>query len=379
MLPRERNVKRLIMSCTRFIAGPWGNIAVGLLLITALPLLGTGPANAAKRGADYFPNAPLVNQDGETLRFYDDVIKGKVVSINFMFTSCGDSCPLETAKLRKVQDLLGEHAGKDVYMYSITVDPDRDTPAALKAYMQKFDVGPGWQFLTGKKEDIDLIRQKLGMYSEDEDELSDHKINFVLGNEATGQWLRRTPFDLPETLVSVLLGRLQQHRLASSAAAALPSYAQSHAMPPARPGEDLFNTRCTACHTIGQGDKLGPDLLGVVSKRDRQWLTRWLKEPDVMLKEKDPLAVALFTQYGQVPMPNVKLTEKQVLDLIQYMQAETRRINATAAGASSQTDTPQNITATGAAVDTRSGTLPASNTAAQNQARAGAAAHTAVD
>ena len=126
------------------------------------------------------------------------------------------------------------------------------------------------------------------MYSDDEEELSDHAINFVLGNERTGQWLKRTPFDLPETLVSVLLGRLQQYRLSSSAAAARPSYAQSRALPAARPGEDLYNTRCTACHTIGQGDKLGPDLLGVVSKRDRQWLLRWLMEPDVMLKEKDP-------------------------------------------------------------------------------------------
>ena len=317
------------MNCTRITAGPWRTIATGLLLFTTLLLLAANPASAgAKRGVGYFTNTPLVNQDGETLHFYDDVIKGKVVSINFMFTSCGDSCPLETAKLRKVQQMLGEHAGKDVHMYSITVDPDRDTPAALKAYMKKFNIGPGWQFLTGKKEDIDLIRDKLGMYSDEEEELSDHAINFVLGNEATGQWLKRTPFDLPETLVSVLLGRLQQYRLSSSTAAARPSYAQSRAMPPARPGEDLYNTRCTACHTIGQGDKLGPDLLGVVSKRDHKWLIRWLMEPDVMLKEGDPLATALYTQYNNVPMPNVKLVEKQALDLIQFMEVETRRVNA---------------------------------------------------
>ena len=321
------------MNCTSITAGPWHTIAAGLLLFTTLLLLAVNPASAgAKRGVDYFTNTPLINQDGETLRFYDDVIKGKVVSINFMFTSCGDSCPLETAKLRKVQEMLGEHVGKDVYMYSITVDPDRDTPAALKAYMEKFNVGPGWQFLTGKKEDIDLIRDKLGMFSDEEEELSDHAINFILGNERTGQWLKRTPFDLPETLVSVLLGRLQQYRLSSSTAAARPSYAQSHAMPPARPGEDLYNTRCTACHTIGQGDKLGPDLLGVVSKRDRQWLIRWLMEPDVMLKEKDPLATALYTQYNNVPMPNVKLVRQQALDLIQFMEVETQRVIATSRG-----------------------------------------------
>ena len=366
------------MSCVRIIAGDWGATAASLLLLTTLLLLGANPASAAKRGAEYFTNAPLVNQDGETLRFYEDVIKGKVVSINFMFTSCGDSCPLETAKLRKVQQLLGAHVGKDVYMYSITVDPERDTPAALKAYMQKFNIGPGWQFLTGKKEDIDLIRKKLGMYSEDEDELSDHQINFVLGNETTGQWLKRTPFDLPETLTSVLLGRLQQHRLISSAAAARPNYAQSRALPAARPGEDLFNTRCTACHTIGQGDKLGPDLLGVVSKRDRQWLIRWLQEPDVMLKEEDPLAMALYAQYNNVPMPNVKLSQKQILDLIQYMQAETQRVNRVAEGTPPQTGSLESTETTETAAR-RGGTSPPGNTAPQNQARAGAATVNAVE
>jgi len=121
------------------------------------------PVSAARKGADYYTNAPLVNQDGKTLRFYDEVIKGKVVAINFMFTSCEDSCPLETAKLRHVKQLLGEHVGKNVHMYSISVDPAHDTPAVLKAYKQKFQVGPDWDFLTGKKEDIDLIRKKLGM------------------------------------------------------------------------------------------------------------------------------------------------------------------------------------------------------------------------
>jgi len=144
----------------------------------------------------------------------------------------------------------------------------------------------------------------------------------------------------------VLLGRLQQHRLSSSAAAARPSYAQSRAMPAARPGEDLFNTRCTACHSIGQGDKLGPDLLGVVSKRDRQWLIRWLMEPDVMLKEKDPLATALYTQYNNVPMPNVKLAQQQALDLIQFMEVETRRVNAIAESVPPQTDSLESIVTT---------------------------------
>jgi len=302
------------------------------LLISTVFLLGIQPSLAARKGADYYTNAPLVNQDGKTLRFYDDVIKGKVVSINFMFTSCEDSCPLETAKLIKVKNLLGEHVGKNVYMYSISVDPERDTPAVLKDYKKKFKIGDNWQFLTGKKKDIDLIRKRLGMYSaapgEEEEDLSAHAITFMLGNEKTGQWLKRTPFDLPETLVSVLLGRLQPRSLLSTAAT--PSYAQSsilRAAEGALRGEDLFRSRCNSCHSIGgQGDNLGPDLLDVASIRDRAWLIRWLQEPDVMLKEKDPIAVALDAKYTNVIMPNLQLEEKDAVALIDYMKEKTRRV-----------------------------------------------------
>ncbi len=326
------------MSRNRYAARIWRLTAARLLLSGALLLLGATPTiTAARLTSDHFPNVPLINQDGETLQFYDDVIKGKVVSINFMFTSCGDSCPLETAKLRELQKRLGEHVGKDVFMYSITVDPARDTPAVLKAYMEKFEVGPGWQFLTGKKKDIDLIRRKLGMYLEDEDELSDHNINFILGNERTGQWMKKTPFDVPESLVATLLGRLQKRPLGPMAK--LDSYANAPTVSRARPGEELFLTRCTACHTIGQGDKLGPDLLGVVSNRDRLWLMRWLQEPDLMLAEKDPLAMALYTKYNKVPMPNLKLESKDILDLISYMQEETRRVRAMALGIAPRANT----------------------------------------
>lgn len=295
-----------------------------LLLALTLALLGGVPAGAALAAKSY-PNVPLINQDGETLNFYDDVIKGKVVTINFMFTSCGDSCPLETAKLREVQRRLGEHVGKNVYMYSITVDPDRDTPEALKAYMKKFNVGPGWQFLTGKKKDIDLIRKRLGMYVEGQDQLSDHAISFVLGNEATGRWVKRTPFDVPESLVATLLGRMQTRSLLATLKKQ--DYSAAPKLAGARPGEDLFLTRCTVCHSIGEGHKTGPDLLNVVQNRDRAWLTRWLKEPDAMLREKDALATTLYEQYNSVPMPNLRLSDQDVHDLIQYMDLESQRIS----------------------------------------------------
>ena len=102
------------------------------LLASAVISLHTGPAFAANRwGADYFPNVPLVTQDGTTVRLYDDLLKGKSVAINVIYTSCKDECPLETARLAQVQKLLGERMGKDIFFYSITIDPKRDKPEVL--------------------------------------------------------------------------------------------------------------------------------------------------------------------------------------------------------------------------------------------------------
>jgi len=288
-----------------------------------LLLLVVGGTAEARLGPDYYPNVTLYNQDGKPLRFYDDMIKGKVVAINFMYTSCGDSCPLETAKLRQVHRLLGKHAGKDVFMYSITVDPENDTPEVLKAYKKKFNIGPDWQFLTGKIEDIDFIRKKLGMYRDDETAVDEHAVNFVLGNEHKGVWLKRTPFDVPEALVVALLGRMQNRSLLAHMAK--PDYTRAHVVADAPVGQELFTGRCVACHTIGKGHGLGPDLLGVTKRRDRAWLVRWIKEPDAMLKAKDPIATALYEQYNELAMPNIRLKEQEVKDLLEYIEKESNR------------------------------------------------------
>ena len=122
-------------------------------------------AQNSRWGANYFPNVPLTTQDGKTVHFYDDLIKGKIVAINLIYTTCKYACPLETARMRQVQQVLGDRMGKDVFFYSITIDPEHDTPAVLKDYAEKFHAGPGWLFLTGKQADIDLIQRKVGLYS----------------------------------------------------------------------------------------------------------------------------------------------------------------------------------------------------------------------
>jgi protein SCO1/2 len=92
------------------------------------------------------------------------------------------------------------------------------------------------------------------------------------------------------------------------------------------PGEDLFRRRCQVCHTVGAGDTVGPDLVGVVAKRDRKWLARWIQAPNELLDAKDPLATALYAQYKQVNMPNLRLSDHDVEVRIGYLEAESGRV-----------------------------------------------------
>src|SRR5690348_13349113 len=109
-----------------------------LPLVTALLFIYKASSAAAfdnaHWGASFFPNIELTNQDGRKVRFYDDLIKGKIVVIDLIYTHCVDSCPLETARLVQVQKLLGDAVGREIFFYSISIDPKRDTPAVLKSY-----------------------------------------------------------------------------------------------------------------------------------------------------------------------------------------------------------------------------------------------------
>jgi protein SCO1 len=133
----------------------------------------------------YFTDVELINQDGKKVRFYSDVLKGKTVVVNAFFTTCTSVCPPMNRNMEKIQEALGDRVGRDVFLVSMTVDPDVDQPARLKEYAQKFHAGPGWIFLTGKKENLDWALYKLGQYVENKD---DHKTILIIGNERTGLW-----------------------------------------------------------------------------------------------------------------------------------------------------------------------------------------------
>src|SRR5215469_9382849 len=276
--------------------------------------------NGSPWGGNYFPNVTLVTQDGKAVRFYDDLLRGRMVVINFIYTKCGDTCPLETAKLAQVQRLLGDRVGRDVFFYSISIDPERDTPQELKDYADKFHVKKGWLFLTGDKNDVELIRKKLGQAARPgENPLTGHSTTLTLGNEATGQWMQDSALDDPK-YVAVMVGdwlSSWQHHMAGE------SYARAHLVDSDK-GAYLFKTRCAACHTVGHGDGVGPDLIGVTSMRNRGWLTQFMEMPDKMLADHDPIATALYNKYNQVPMPNLRLGDPDVAALLAYLDAQSR-------------------------------------------------------
>ena len=300
-----------------------------LLSAVVAVVLVAASAQAAPKGsrwrANYFPNVPLVTHEGETVRFYDDLIKDKVVVINFIFTSCTDVCPAETARLRQVQHELAGRVGRDVFMYSISIDPATDTPEVLKRYAEKFEIGPGWLFLTGQSEDVALLQKKLGLFIADLPDPEDHNINLIVGNEATGRWMKRSPYDDPRMLAEVIGSWLHNWKFSGKAER---NYKEAPAFPKLSRGEYLFRTRCRSCHEMGAEGPLGPDLLGVTERRDPQWLARWLREPDKMLAEKDPIALELFARYRELPMPNLGLNDSDAAALIEYMGSASRRAAA---------------------------------------------------
>jgi protein SCO1/2 len=275
-------------------------------------------------GKNYFPNSTLITQDGEKVNFFDDLIKDKVVAINFIFTACVDSCPLETARMKKVKEILGDRVGKDIFFYSISIDPTTDTPAVLRDYKKKYNIGSDWTFLTGNESDIINLRVKLGLYIDEvqtrEQDLEDHNLNLIIGNQATGRWMKRSPFENPHILASQMSDWLHNWKTATVSN----SYADAPKLRALDPGEKMFRTRCSSCHNFGK-DGVGPDLVGVTKTRDPAWLMRWLKEPDKMIAEKDPVAISLLEKY-KIPMPNMRLTDRDIKEIIEFMAAESERL-----------------------------------------------------
>jgi protein SCO1 len=138
-----------------------------------------------------FVNVPLRTQDGNRVRFYDDLVRDRAVVISFMYTRCSGSCPLTSGKLATLQDRFGERMGRDLTFLSITLDPEHDGPAELRRYAASYDAKPGWLFLTGRRGDIARLRWDLGVRDLDpkvDQDRTQHGTLLTFGNDRTGRW-----------------------------------------------------------------------------------------------------------------------------------------------------------------------------------------------
>ena len=177
--------------------------ALAAALAIPAPVAAEAPAASASdaAAAKYFTNTELIDQDGTPHRLYQDLLRGKKVLINFAFTSCKGVCPTMTQNLARVQKLLGKRVGKEITMITITVDPVNDTPAVLKAFAAKFQAGPGWYFLTGTPENVNLVLKRLGGAVKDPGE---HTSTLLVGDTRTSTWLKTIATERPETIVHLV-------------------------------------------------------------------------------------------------------------------------------------------------------------------------------
>ena len=139
----------------------------------------------------HFPNVLLTAHTGKQVRFYDDLIKDKIVVINFMYVKCDGVCPGITANLAKLQKLLGARLGRDIFMYSFTLKPEEDSPEVLRRYATAYRVKEGWSFFTGTPDDMEFLRRSLGFTDPDprlDADKSNHIGNIRYGNEPLQLW-----------------------------------------------------------------------------------------------------------------------------------------------------------------------------------------------
>ncbi len=157
------------------------------------------------------PDVELLDQNGRTVHFYTDLVKGKTVAVQFIFTTCTTVCPPLGATFARVQRELGARAGRDVHLISVSVDSATDTPERLKSWGEKFHAGAGWTFVTGQKPHVDELLRALGALSASP---SEHTPALLIGNDSSGQWTRVYGLSSPAVLVRLLdaaaAGRLEQ-------------------------------------------------------------------------------------------------------------------------------------------------------------------------
>jgi protein SCO1/2 len=164
-------------------------------------MMNKSPEDAASPVSVKIRDRVLVTQDGKSVHFADDVIAGRIVVMDFIYTTCTTVCPVLSTILGQVQIGLGERLGTEVHMVSVSVDPGRDTPERLKAYSESHKAKPGWLWLTGEKTEVDDVLRGLGAYTPD---FEDHPSMVLVGDAGSGTWIRFFGFPGPDKIMAAV-------------------------------------------------------------------------------------------------------------------------------------------------------------------------------
>jgi cytochrome oxidase Cu insertion factor (SCO1/SenC/PrrC family) len=192
----------LMILCVGFAMAP----QVGTAESSTMPA--STEVAAEQKARNYFTDLEVVDQNGKPMRFYSDVLRGRVVLINFFFTHCKDACPMATHKMMQVRDLLMDSIKDKVWFVSISIDPEQDTPGAMKAFAKKLQVDESrWLFLTGNKQNLEQIVKKLGQFTQ---EIEAHSTLMLAGNDKTRHWTRVLPMAPPAGVAQQLRALVEE-------------------------------------------------------------------------------------------------------------------------------------------------------------------------
>lgn len=187
-------------------AAAGAGLAFRLELSPGVPAAAARAAPPVRTGR--IPDVPLTTHEGRPVRFYSDLVQGRTVLLSMMYTQCSERCPPMTQNLRAVQEALGDRVGRDIFIYSITLLPEFDRPADLKAYRELNRIGPGWTFLTGAKADVERLRFAIGFYDPDpvlDADLGQHIGMVRVGNDALDRWCMTPLLSQPHLILESLM------------------------------------------------------------------------------------------------------------------------------------------------------------------------------
>lgn len=176
-------------------------VAAGLLLAVPGAVAAESGDARTRRIEARIPDVVLVDQDGRKRRFFSDLVKGKLVLMNAIYTDCPGTCPIQTRIFARAQQMLAERFGDRLQIISVSLDPVTDTPERLAAFAKKFDAGPGWVFLTGPRPDVVRVLKAMDLYAADP---RAHTPICVVGDEAAGVWMKAINLTSPVALAKRL-------------------------------------------------------------------------------------------------------------------------------------------------------------------------------